>query len=42
MSLLSTYEKFLHINREFIDFIEKLVADNFESFIEELKQKEIL
>ena len=35
MSLLSTYEKFLHINREFIDFIEKLVADNFESFTEE-------
>ena len=35
MSLLSIYEKFLHINREFIDFIEKLVADNFESFTEE-------
>lgn len=35
MSLISTYEKFTHINQEFIEFIEKLVRCNFESFTEE-------
>ena len=35
MSLISTYEKFTHINKEFIEFIEKLVRENFESFTEE-------
>ena len=35
MSLISTYEKFTHINEEFIAFIDKLVRENFESFTEE-------
>lgn len=35
MSLTSTYEKFIHINTEFIAFIDKLVKENFESFTEE-------
>ena len=34
MSLISTYEKFTHINEEFIVFIDKLVRENFESFTE--------
>ena len=35
MSLISTYEKFTHINEEFIAFIDKLVGDNFKSFTDE-------
>ncbi|MDU2123244.1 MAG: hypothetical protein E7E64_11940 [Clostridium celatum] len=35
MSLISTYEKFTHINEEFISFIDKLVRENFESFTED-------
>lgn len=35
MSLINTYEKFTHINEEFIEFIEKLVRGNFEAFTEE-------
>ena len=35
MSLISTYEKFTHINEEFIEFIDKIVKENFEAFSEE-------
>lgn len=35
MSLISIYEKFTHINGEFIEFIDKLIKENFESFTEE-------
>ena len=35
MSLIRTYEKFTHINEEFIAFIDKLVRENFKSFTEE-------
>lgn len=32
MSLISTYEKFTHINEEFIEFIDKLIGNDFKSF----------
>ncbi len=35
MNLINTYEKFKHINEEFIAFIDKLVIENFESFTDE-------
>ena len=35
MSLISTYEKFTHINEEFIEFIDKLVGNNFKSFTDD-------
>ena len=35
MSLISTYEKFTHINEEFIEFIYKLVGNNFKSFTDD-------
>lgn len=35
MSILNTYEKFIHINTEFINFIDELVKNNFKSFSEE-------
>ena len=35
MSIISTYEKFTHINEEFIEFIDKLIKEKFESFSEE-------
>lgn len=35
MSIVTTYDKFIHINNEFINFIDKLVDNNFKSFSEE-------
>ncbi|WP_370772528.1 hypothetical protein [Clostridium sp.] len=32
MSLIITYEKFTHINEEFIEFIDKLIGNDFKSF----------
>ena len=35
MSLISTYEKFTHINEEFIEFIDKLIGNDFKSFTDD-------
>ncbi|MEN8078280.1 hypothetical protein ABFP60_15035 [Clostridioides difficile] len=35
MNIVNTYDKFTHINTEFINFIDELVRDNFKSFTEE-------
>lgn len=35
MNLINTYEKFKHINEEFIEFIDRLVIENFKSFTDE-------
>ncbi|MCI9069496.1 hypothetical protein [Clostridium sp.] len=35
MNLINTYEKFKHINEEFIAFIDKLVIENFGAFTDE-------
>ena len=35
MSLISTYEDYTKINSEFINFIDRLVINNFTTFTEE-------
>lgn len=35
MSLIITYEKFTHINEEFIEFIDKLIGNDFKSFTDD-------
>lgn len=35
MSIVNTYEKFININTEFINFIDELIKGNFKSFTEE-------
>ena len=35
MSLISTYEKFTHINEDFIEFIDKLIGNDFKSFTDD-------